>query len=297
MLKKLWNSLQSEKPKSPAAESFDRAKLTMLYEHFSIGSKPRYYPEYRREIVFHTIILAYRANDHYLYSRDAVLTDDDGLPTGFLVARNQVLPWQQLKKFQILLPDTTEMEKKLDYFTRAEIGRAGQFGVGNAITLVADTARREIATVDTQVDRRQAMPTGPFADASTILVSPDLSTLLVADKRQKQRIQSDTQAALYVADGGPPIGCILSDFSEAAMRLAVVDEQQVMPPLASDENVIVEFNFGEVSNAYRIRGRVFRRTDDFCVVKLERIYRDGEFEKIKMMDIMEIKTGMLNRHS
>lgn len=277
--------------------AYDPDKLKMLASYFPIGKKLRYYPEYQREIVFHTIVIAYRVNDQFIYSRDAVQVDADGVPTGFVLPDNKTLSVEKLTKFQLLVPDTTEMERTLDYFTRAELGRAGQFRQGNTITLVAETGDRGIPTVDNKVDRRQIMKSGPYADSSTILLTPEFHSLTIADKRQKQRVQAAIRADLYYKAETPPMRCVLADFSEVSLRLNVPASGQVMPALVPDETVVVDFDFGDIASTYRIRGKLFRRADDYCVIKIEQLYKDGEFERIKMMDVIEIKTGLLNLKS
>lgn len=296
MLKRLFSSLLNEDDKTaePMGSSFDRAQLQMLVSHFPIGYKPRYYPEFQRNIVFQTILIGYRVNDHYLYARDALLKDGQGQLTGFRISPDQVLPLPKLKKFQILLPDTSEMERKLDYGTRAELGRAGQFTQGNTITLVGQSAASGVPTVDNLVDRRQILIEGPYAKCSTILLTPDFATLAITDERRKQRIDGGIPARLYFHDDAPCVECILGDFSEQSLRVNVATPGQIMPPLTPASSAIVDFDFGDIGSTYRVRGKVFRRTDKFCVVNLHQILRDGEFERIRMMDVMEIKTGLLN---
>jgi len=299
MLKTLWNSISPPKSAAPEeAAVFDRRKLKLLFEHFPIGKKLRYYPEYLRDIVLHTIIIAYRVNGHFLYAHDAVLLDDEGYPHGFLLAGDKILATEKVKTFQLLVPDTTEMELKLDYFTRAELGRAGQFRHGNVITLLTDSKGRGIPTVDTKVERRQVMNEGPYEDSSTIIVTPDLDSLTVADKRRKQRVETSIKADLYLGADAPSVPCILGDFSERFLRLRIADPAAIMPPMEPEERVVVEFDLGESSSLpCRFRGKVFRRVNDFCVIQIDQIFKYGEFQKINMMDIVEIKTGLLNQRS
>lgn len=296
----MFDSLRKLFSSEPAATAepeslFDAEKMRMLVEHFPIGRKLRYYPEYQRDIVFHTIVIAYRVNDQFIYARDAVTYRADGLPAGFTLSDKSLLPLAKLRKFQMLLPDTTSMEGKLDYFTRAELGPSGQFRSGNTITLVAETQERGIPSLDTRVDRRQVLNDGPYADSPCVLVTPELETLQVVDQRRKQRVQTEVRASLLFHAGAPAFRCILSDFAETTLRLSVPEPGQSMPPLVAENHVIVEFDFGDVDTSYRLRGKVFRREDGFCVIRFEELYKDGEFERIKMMDIIEIKTGLLNR--
>jgi hypothetical protein len=298
MFKTLWNSLSSQKSAESGEEpAFDRDKLKMLADFFPIGMKLRYYPEYQREIIFDTIIIAYRVNGQFIYSRDAIVLDGEGFPTGFRIPGNKMLPVAALQQFQLLLPDTTAAEKTLSYATRAELGRGGQFRIGNAVTLFVETDDRGIPTMDTMVDRRQVMNTGPFADSSTILVTPEFDSLMVADKRRKQRVEASIGADLYLAVGGAPYSCLLGDFSEHSLRLRTGDFGLPMPAMETGAMVIVEFVLGDAGTICRLRGNVFRRTDQFCVIDIEQVYKFGDFEKIQAMDVMEITTTLLNMHS
>lgn len=298
MFKKLWNSFNSPTTdKTADAPMFDRAKLKMLNEYFHVGKKLRYYPEYQRDIVFNTVIIAYCVNSQFLYSHDDVLLDQEGFPTGFRISGKSVLALEDVKKFQLLVPDTTDMERTLSYATRAELGRAGQFRQGNAMTLVVETEKRSIPTLDTMVDRRHIMKDGPYEGSATVLVTPDFDSLVLADKRRKQRVETEVRADLYLAPDAPPFSCVLRDFSERSLRLRVSGASQAMPAMASADQVVIEFNLGDATSMCRFRGRVFRRTDDFCVIDIEHLYKSGDFENVKSMDIMEIKTGLLNLRS
>lgn len=292
---KLWNN-----PSPPGGHDeknvvIDAERMKMLSEHFPIGRKIRYFPEYQRDIVFHTIIIAWRVNDHYVYAREAIQMDGDGMPEAFMVGeRKSRIPLSKVKRLQLMVPDTTDMERSLDYVRRATLGRNGQFVRGNAITLISDTCHRGIPSVDTQVDSRLRMKDGPYADNQMILLRPDLDTLTIADQRQKARVPSHVPVSLYLKEDMPPVGCILGDFSDVSLRLLVAPDQKTLPPMKANDKVVVILNLGDVASIYRIRGTVFRTAADSCVIRLKQLYKDGDFSPIKTMDILEIKTGLLN---
>ena len=293
---KLWSN-----PRPPGGreedkdQAIDGEHLKMLGEHFSIGRKIRYFPEFQRDIVFHTIIIAWRVNDHYVYAREAIEKDDEGTPTAFLVGEKRTrLPLGKVKRLQLMVPDTTDMERSLDYVRRASLGRNGQFVRGNAITLISDTCQRGIPSVDTQVVSRIRMKDGPYADNQMVLIRPELDTLTIADQRQKARVASHVPVSLYLKDDAPPVGCILGDFSDVSLRLLVASDQKALPPMKVNDKVVVILNLGDAASIYRIRGSVFRTAADSCVIRLKQFYKDGDFSPIKTMDILEIKTGLLN---
>lgn len=297
MLDKLWKGRGSaktaDKKKAPAFV-FDRIKLKQLATYFPIGRKLLYYPEYHQKAVLHTLAIGYRVNERLIYTHDAVLLDGQGHPTGFRLDDGEVLPVNKLTSFEILVPDTSEMERKLDYVTRAALGPAGQFRKGNTITLVAENVERCLPSVDTVVERRQVMEEGPYAGSATILLAPDFATLKVVDKRRHQRVAAALWADLYFAKDTPPFRCVLRDFSENSLRLSVSDDGRPMPALKPGGPVVVEFDFGSIETTYRIRGKTMRGEGDFCVIRVEQLYRDGDFERIRMMDAIEIKTRLLN---
>ncbi len=295
MFKLLWNNPSPPKGRDEDADvALDGEMMKMLGEHFPIGKKVRYYPEFQRDIVFHTIIIAWRVNDHYVYSREAIQKDADGTPVAFLVGEKKArLPLDKVRRLQLMVPDTTDMERSLDYARRATLGRNGQFVRGNTITLIADTCRNGIPSVDTLVDSRMRMKDGPYSDNQMILLRPDLDTLQIADQRQKARVQSRIPVSLYLKEDAPPVGCILGDFSDVSLRLKAAPGQ-AMPPLKVNDKVVVVIDLGDAASTYRVKGSVFRAAADTCVIKLKQLYKDGDFSPIKTMDVLEIKTGLLN---
>lgn len=297
MLKRIWNTLtDADDDTTEARPGLDRDSLKMLAEHFAIGRKMRYFPEYQRDIVFHTIIIAYRVNDHFIYSREAIRYDAKGQPSGFLLGNGKAsLAPERVTKLQLMVPDTSDMERSLDYIRRANLGRRGQFVRGNAISLMADACLRGLPSVDTEVDGRIDIKDGPYQGNPMILLRPDLSTLRIVDQRQKARVPSDMPVNLYLDEDAPPVASILADFSDISLRLKPGPGAPALPPMKANEKVTVTLDFGDSAHVYRIRGIVFRAAADSCVVKLRQLYKDGEFVEVQTMDALEIKTSLLNR--
>lgn len=296
MIKLLWNNAAPQKERDPVQETApDPESMRMLCEHFGIGRKIRYYPEYQRDIVFKTIVIAWRVNDHFVYSREDVLSDGDGMPLAFRVGEKRAqLPLGKVRRLQIMVPDTTDMERSLDYVRRANLGRNGQFVRGNAITLIADTCRTGIPSLETQVDSRLRPKDGPYLDNPMVLLKPDLETLRIVDQRKNARVMGELPVHLYLQEGAPPHGCLLGDFSDTSMRLKAGPGMKSMPDMQANDKVVVVFSLGDAASTYRIGGSVFRIKPDSCVIKFRQLYKDGAFSAIRMMDILEIKTGLLN---
>jgi hypothetical protein len=186
------------------------------------------------------------------------------------------------------------MERTLDYFTRAALGRGKQFAQGNFISLFAKTNERGVPTVDNTVETRALLKDGPYADTRIIALAPDFSTVAIQDQRRKQRLQTSLTVSLYRDTETTAFDCILGDFSETSLRLTAPTPEQDLPPLLPDAEVVIVIRLNELSNAFRLKGVVFRADRKLCVVQLTQVYKDGEFANLKMMDVLEIKTGLLN---
>ncbi|MCX7896610.1 MAG: PilZ domain-containing protein [Rhodocyclaceae bacterium] len=277
----------------------DAVRLALLDKYFPIGQKLRYYPEYHRNILFYTIILGYRVNGHFLYSRDRLRMTQTGELTGFVLqdAASSFLTLSEVWQCELLVPDTSESERSLDYVRRASIGRAGQFQRGNLITLLGAALQGGSPQLETRVERRLVLKEGPYAGEPLVFLAPVLETLTIADLRQKQRIKTSLPADLFLAEDLPPFRCQLLDFSEHAMRLGPGGGQAELPLLTLDERVIVKLYLQGEKRSCRFKGAVLRTTERECVIRITHLYREEGYVRPSLLDLLEIKTALINRQA
>jgi hypothetical protein len=299
VLNKLISRLRPTPPQTDgdAGEAAtDLVQLALVFRHFPIGARLTYFPEYRREFQFATLILGYRINDHAVYAQDCVELDNQDVPCGLRVGARTIVPLAKLEKVRLLLPDTTSHQGKLDYLTRAELGRDGQFRKGTTITLQARGLGRGVPTLDTHVERKETLADGPFAGHSTVIVEPDLESIKVVDKRRKPRLAAAVAATLLLGEL-PRVAateCRLVDFSDDTLRLlAAVGD---LPVLKVGGTAAVQFAAGPSGEIYRVRGKVLRRSEPSVVIQFAELYvpATGAYRRIDTIDVLEIKTGLLN---
>ncbi|MFT3848174.1 MAG: hypothetical protein QM739_05705 [Propionivibrio sp.] len=278
-----------------SSAAFQLARIRMLIEFFPIGKKLRYYPEFKQDIVFDTLILGYCVNGGYVYSTDAIDRDAEGNPTVFRFGENdQRTPVAALKLFQLLVPDTSHLEMKLDYHRRAQIGRGKQFNKGNYISLISNAGGKGVSTVDTEVAKQVNLPDGPYSHMNMVLLTPELSTLSVSDQRKKFRAKITAPVTLHAPEAGRALPCALVDMSEDEVRMRVREHGAVMPELRRGDGVIIEADLGEAERHYTIKGNVIRRSPETCVLQLEGQIRDGRYCSFSPLDLLELKAGLLN---
>lgn len=294
---KSFGSTTADKRSSagPVLTQVDLARIKTLIEFFPIGKKLRYYPEFKQEIVFDTLVVAYCVNGHFIYASDAIDRDAEGNPMLFHSGENDLrTPIAALKSFQLLVPDTSDLEMKLDYHRWALIGRGKQFNVGNCISLISNAGGKGVSTVDTEVARQVELPEGPYAHTSMVLLTPDLTTLSVTDQRKKSRAKITAPVTLFVPDDKTAWPCTIVDMSEGEVRIRVRDHGAVMPEMQRGEGVVIETELGEAERHYTIKGLVIRRSPETCVLQLEGQIKDGRYTSFSPLDLLELKAGLLN---
>lgn len=273
----------------------DPGQLKTLLEFFPIGKKISYCPEFKREIVFDTLVVAYGVNGSFVYSGEAIDRDSEGNPTLFRAGDDgEQIPVSRIKLLQILVPDTTSLEVKLDYQRRALIGRGRQFIKGNSITLISKAGARGVSTVDTEVAKQFILKDGPYANAKMILLTPELNTLLVTDQRGKARAKTSVPVKLSAPKGKLSGTYVIADMSDGAMRIRVSERGAVMLAMNRGDEVILDIDLGETDRYYTIKGSVFRRSAETCVIQLEGLFQDGRLGRFSPLDLLELKAGLLN---
>lgn len=273
----------------------DLGRIKTLIEFFPIGKKLRYYPEFNKDIVLDTLVLAYCVNGNFVYSLESIDRDPEGFPLAFRSGENSVrTPVSVLKLFQVLVPDTSHLEMKLDYQRRAQIGRGRQFNKGNYITLMSNAGAKGVSTVDTEVAKQIVLPEGPYAHMNMILLNPDLNSLSVTDQRKKSRTKIGVPVAVSFPEETVARLCTIVDISDGELRIRVSERGTTMPLLQRGEGMVLQVELGEAERQYTIKGVVIRRSAETCVLQMEGQIRNGQLTGFSSLDLLELKAGLLN---
>ena len=271
----------------------DRVRTLMAF--FPIGKKLRYYPEFNKDIVLDTLIVAYCVNGHFVYSQESIESDSEGRPKVFRCAENEVrIAASALRLFQLLVPDTSDLEKKLDYLRRAQISRHGQFSKGNYISLMSNAGVKGVSTVDTEVAKQVILQDGPYAHMNMVLLTPELGTLSVTDQRRKSRTRTNVPVNVFLPAENFSGRSTIVDISDAELRIRLDEQGQNLPPVHKGDAMIVDIKLGEAERHYSVKGSVIRRTTETCVIHLDGQMREGRLQPFSPLDLLELKAGLLN---
>ena len=279
-----------------AGAPIDLARIKTLIDFFPIGKKLRYYPEFKQEIVFDTLIVAYCVNGHFVYSPDAIERDSDGCPMVFHSADDNVRTAAvKLTSFELLVPDTSDLEIGLDYGRWAQIGRGRQFNIGNCISLISNAGGKGVSTLDTEVAKPIDLPDGPYAHSQMVLLTPDLDSLAVSDQRKKSRTRINAPVTLVLPEKTVSGPCTIVDISDSELRIRVRDRGTAMPAMQRGDVVFIETQTREAEGQrrYFIKGTVIRRAAETCVIALQGQIKAGKVIALTPLDLLELKAGLL----
>ncbi|AZP14170.1 PilZ domain-containing protein [Undibacterium parvum] len=269
--------------------------LSSLIDLFPIGKKQRYYPEYKMDIVFDTLVIAYCVNGHFLYSASAIENDAEGHPAFFRITQSgERIAFSKVKSFQLVVPDTSESEVKLDYERRAALGRGRQFAKGNSISLISAAPGRGVSTVDTEVTKLVVQKDGPYAPATLILLTPDLDTLVVTDQRAKARVKISVPLMLSSEEGPLVSACTIVDISDAALRIHIDSNHPNMPEMEINSEVVMVINLSKAELQFSVKGKVMRSFPGIRVIKLLALLKNGKYVPFSPLDHLELKAGLMN---
>ena len=269
-------------------------RLMTLVRFFPIGRKLRYCPEYKTAVVFDTFVVAHRLNGNFVYSGNSICQDAQGNSTTFISGPNdEQAPVVGLKQFQLLIPDTSYLERKLDYPRRALIGRERQFRVGNCISLVSNGGSLGMATIDTEVAQQIVLRDGPYARTKMIVLAPDLNTLAVTDQRRNVRAKTRTPAAVTLLKGTVLWPCSIVDMSEGGLLIRL-SGKTTMPALSRGSIAVLDFDLGEPKRHYTIRGSVIRPSAETCVIQMDGPFGHEIDGSAVSLELLELKAGLLN---
>lgn len=287
---------QGEKP------LLDGRPLCRVMRHFPMGARVHYYPEYRKEILLESVVIAYLINGDFIYSASGLSCDDK---SGAITFEEQGTrrSYSAIKSFNIVVPVFTQSEAKLDYVRREELLKVGGLVAGNTITLMAEQQNGQVPVIDTVVQKRAVLKDGYYANHTVALLEVDAESLLLTDQRAHMRLQTNIPAQLRVTRRGEykQLSGTMVDFSDISLRLVVAAASAAEPGAEADaqvklkesDDLFISFNLPGRSEQISLMGQIFRVEGDAVVVMLKGMVDRGQVVRLGQIEILKIKASLL----
>jgi len=265
--------------------------LNQLVTYFPIGEKINYYPEYLEDINLETMILGYEVNENPIYVRDHVRQPDDATVEFFLEDSGETLTAADLS----IVPDTSDLEKTLDYGSKAVIGKSGQFVGGNSITLVAAATDKGTPIMDTTVLRQMLVKQGVYQDYKVVALDPTLESLTKKEHREKKRLELSLACTLFSPIDSPSgHSCKLIDCSELCVGIEMPCTPADGSPLVQGTPAQLCIPMPSQNKSFELMGEIFAiRSEDIVVLKLQGIKKGDKFEDLQLVDRLELRASLV----
>ncbi|MBI1195823.1 MAG: hypothetical protein GC138_08260 [Gammaproteobacteria bacterium] len=268
-------------------------QVAAVMEHFQIGGKIRYAPDYRPEVTMDSLIIAYGINNHLVYAQRDICLDTSGKQAALLIDedwKERAIP--DIRRFCIILPDIGNLENVLDYDTRVRVRNGGQLQRGDRITLMSLYANHGLPHIDTMVRKRVTLRDGYYANHSVIVLEVEPQTLRMVDQRQHYRIRTHLPVTIRLADENKARRCVLVDYSENSLRLSFDDPDMEIPPVAR-QRIYVNIDFDDLGKSFTLQAKAIRKGEDFIVLRLTHIKQGDEYVELGLLEALDIKASLL----
>jgi len=284
-------------PDKAVEQPLDGPALFRLMRHFPIGAKVQYYPEYRKEILLDSVVIAYVINDQLIYSALNLQCD----PSSGVIEfddQNEHKVFKKITSFRMVLPVFTQSENKLDYVRREELNKIGGLVKNNVITLIAEQQDGKMPVLETVVEKRTVLKQGYYVDQTVALLEVDFESLMLTDQRAVMRLKTNLPATMQIVKRGVQelVNCHMADFSDRAMRLVIApDFEEVQLPKPGTP-MMVSFNLPGHSEHISLMTEVFRAYDRTVVATITGMIHKGQVTALGQVEILKIKANLL-QHS
>ena len=272
----------------------DGRTICRLMRHFPVGARLQYYPEYQKNIVLDSVVIAYAINDSFVYSTAGLACDESNGALEFS-DQEQKLVFKKITSFRIVLPVFSQSETKLDYIRREELLKVGGLVKGNVITLMAEQSGGQVPVLETVVAKRTMLKEGYYANQTVALLDVDAETLMLSDQRAHLRLKTNIPATIQVNKRGEYalLNCRMIDFSDLSLRLQVDGEHAAEAMPKEGGKLIVSFNLPGQSEYVSLVGEVFRIEGDAIVVMLTGFVEGGQSVALGQIEMLKIKANLL----
>ncbi len=266
-------------------------QVAAVLEHFPIGSRVQYLPEFQDNAGRDTVILACHLDEVWVYTAHDLQADRGG---GTGVLRVHTADGERIlagaDAFYLAVPHLYREE--LDYGpggdgepTRKMVN---DFQRGSAITLRRRGPDGRVAQVACTVVRGAGLRSGYFAGRRVACLAPDPATLSVVEQRELHRIPTRIPATLSVDRDEPPRPCAILDFSERYLRVAVAGGP------APTRRAVIRIDLPDGSRSFVLRCKVHRTEGDQVVLAVTGILKNRRFQSLEVVDELDFKTSLLH---
>ncbi len=269
--------------------------LRRITSSVKIGSRIRYHQEYEESSILETLVIGYRINDIAIYRQaDICFEEEDGITRVLIQTPTGRERFARLESLQIIVPSAIGEERKLDYDSRATLGRRGQFSPKSNLVVMSTNYNTEHLKIDVMVDRNLNLTEGVHSGLQVAYLTMLIGSITSHEPRQFSRVAADLPVTLCKNGTEQVLPAKLLDFSEKTIRIALDHDEDQWPEFGKKDFALVGLKSALDKPLVKLRCQSIELRGREQVFEMTHIIRQGNAAPIEMIDVLEIKIDLMN---
>jgi len=303
LLTKNSNGTSPSSSKGASCIGLCSESVSQVIEHFPVGMRMQYFPEYQKSIKLETIIVGYSINGHLIYSnKDISVTTRQGQRGFQAMIQGSPVFLDRISNFCLLVPklirQAVDMQRKKGSNKPGEElveRQVNDFVTGNSITLFyRSTPAKGILQLDTTVKRTVVLKEGLYPKKPLAVLQPLLETFECVDIRTMARIDTEIPTQLFISKDDEGQFCLIQDFSEKFIRIQIEEKhKRLLQSIAPGRKVVLKVNPESKKGNLMLQGQVFRVRKNNVIISLETLLKKGRFQPMDALDEIYVKSIMI----
>lgn len=270
--------------------------LKRIFNSVKIGSRIRYHQEYEQDSILETLVIGYCINDIAVYRQAdiEIQGDEGGIPRVVVHSASGVDRALRVDSIQLMVPGAIGEERKLDYDSRATLGRRGPFAPGSRLVVMSTSYNSEHLKLEVQVQRNKKLTEGIHAGMQVALLDVQADSLTSHEPRQYSRVLTDLPVTLSKNGTEQVMPVRLKDFSEKTLCLALDRDGDIWPEFTKKDFALLGVKSSIDKPMVKLRCVCVENRGDLRIFEMTHIGRQGALAPIEMIDVLEIKIDLIN---
>ncbi len=267
------------------------AAFVKLLHQLKVGTRLRCEFDDPDKTSFENLLVGYALNDHLIFSQKDI--DVSGFEaTGVIKVKSgsSEVEVNEFESLYLLLPTETGAEKKLDYQTRATLGRNGFFVTGQDFRIVSLNNSKDNVELRATVARKARLEGGIHSGLVVSKLTVEFDSIESFDPRKQPRISINIPVSIQTADSDKALSATIHDFSYKEFRFSMAAEGTTSRfHLGGKFILAVKLS----AQPIQLRCVILLQRDNGYVASIEQVHRGGSWEEFGQLDAMELKIAFV----
>lgn len=273
------------------------AAVRRVIESLPLGARIRHHAEFDENSVLEGLVLGHGFDGHFVFLKNQVVFTDAEAAAEIQVNTSGQpgtgVSYRSIESFQLLIPSDTGEERKLDYDSRASIGRNGPFSKGAYLTVISLGNGAENLRMACTVEKRMVLEEGPHRGLQVAVLNVQLDTIESYEPRAQPRVETRTPVTICYDDSDTVMPAFILDVSEFFLRVALDPEDRKWPVLPDKSFASIALKPWPNKPMLKLKCHFIRDAGGERVFEIDQQLKQGKYVAFEMLDAIELKIALM----